>query len=172
MHLMPSTCQTRAGDPFSSEKLPAAAAYWPLDDVSQQHGSPSQEDAVATEVESAQRQRLRARDRTRRECSSTCRPGRRCPTCDGSDRMFFPLRTWIRYRCDILLPLLMAMTTAPAPGWSRASAASRDVLARCAPRQKAMLRGDMARPPVRQRSASASAGLLLSATGGVAKRGR
>ena len=148
-----------------SEKLPASAAYWPLDDISQQHGSPSREDAVAPEVQSAPRQRLRARDRTRRECSSTCRLDRRCPTCDGSDRMFLPLRTWIQYRCDILLPLSHGDddSTGSTMEPSRCSTWGRSRLMRAATEGDASKRH--ARPPVRQRSPVRVPGCSPPATG-------
>lgn len=89
-----------------SEKLPASAAYWPLDDVSQQHGSPSKEDGVSTEEQPARRERPRARSRwARRRRRSAEHPDRGGLTCDASDSLLFSMRTWIRYRCDILLLL-------------------------------------------------------------------
>src|SRR5262249_16449158 len=123
----------------SSEKLPAPAAPRPLDDVSEQHGSPSREDAVAIEPQSARRQRRRPRGRcTPRECRDALRADR-CPRCDASDSMLFSMRTWIRYRCDILLPLPHGDDDSTgSPDGAEHVAVSSDVLARCAPRQKAM----------------------------------
>jgi hypothetical protein len=155
-----------------SEKLPASAAYWPLDDVSQQHGSPSREDGVFTDALRARRQGRRARSRwARRRRRSAGHPDRGCPTCDASDSLLFSMRTWMRYRCDILLlpphgdddstGSPMEPSTWQQAGTSRSTRVTEGDASR---RQ--------ARPSVRQRAAMRGLPCCISATWGVAKRGR